>query len=171
MTVDIYEDYFTEQVRSKVELVRHQILSSQDWATSWPECSVNTVAVYKDLVEGEGRGVSCASWALGEDRIALAYCNPDFLARYISWKSYIHILSTGIRHMQWLPMSTALETRVHRSWSLNQARLSAVLSGAEGSTVFWQEEVSRALSSFGTRGREAFPRPSLTPRGESVLLA
>ena len=83
MTVDIYEDYFTEQVKPKLSWLDLDILSSQDWATSWPECSVNTVAVYKDPVEGEGRGVSCASWALGEDRIALAYCNPDFLARYI----------------------------------------------------------------------------------------
>ena len=40
------------------------------------------MAVYKDLVVGEGRGVSSVSWALGEDKIALAYCNPDFLAKY-----------------------------------------------------------------------------------------
>ena len=43
---------------------------------------MNTVAVYKDLVVGQGRGVSSVSWALGEDKIALAYCNPDFLAKY-----------------------------------------------------------------------------------------
>ena len=43
---------------------------------------MNTVAVYKDLVAGEGRGVSSVSWALGEEKIALAYCDPDFLAKY-----------------------------------------------------------------------------------------
>ena len=66
VTVDIYEEYFPEV----------------DHATSWPECSVKTVAVFKDRVEGEGRAVMAASWALGDDRVALAYCNPDFLAEH-----------------------------------------------------------------------------------------
>ena len=79
--------------------------------------------------------------------------------------------SIGIHNAQWPPMFTVLETQVHQSLSLNQARLSAVLSGAEGNMEFWQEEVSLALSSFGTPGQEALPRSSLTPRGERVLLA
>lgn len=149
MTVDIYEQYFTEQVRHK--LIWSDInISSKDWATSWPECSVNTVAVYKDLVEGEGRGVSCASWALGEDRIALAYCNPDFLARYLVYCIYLCIFHgkapnipfKGTHHMQWLPMSTALETQAARSLSSNQVKHSTVSSGADGSMEFWREEVS-----------------------------
>ena len=39
------------------------------------------MAVYKDPVEGQGRGVSCTAWAPGGDRVALGYAIPQFLAR------------------------------------------------------------------------------------------
>ena len=85
---------------------------------------MNTVAVYKDLVVGEGRGVSSVSWALGEDKIALAYCNPDFLAKYFILEQIysINTNDSGIHHMQRLPMFMVWETQAHRSLNFNQVK-------------------------------------------------
>ena len=85
---------------------------------------MNTVAVYKDLVAREGRGVSSVSWTLGEDKIALAYCNPDFLAKYFILEN-IYLINTndsGTHHMQRLPMFMVWETQVHQSLNSNQVR-------------------------------------------------
>ena len=140
-TLNIYEDYFPEE----------------DRATSWPECSVKTVAIYKDAREGEGRGVTSAAWAVGGDRIALAYCRQEYLVRHSEEDrtSFIFSVEDPSEPLQSLQPDQALSCV---EWSSRDP--AQLASGG----------VAGALHLWDTRQRgDLRPQAStLTPKGEGV---